>query len=229
MPVQGLGFEGPVRSFRNFFGTYGTTGGSIRGLANFILPVAVVDRYRDDNEGSLFGLTMTAQKTSPASHIAFAVGSPADDWELVGANFGVLVFGGGLPARGEFNLMMYTPDATFLPVVTPSPVGIFQAGMNTDFAFTRGSVTGVAGFNPTLPTPFGDFPFQTFTQNFLTVFSSTVFSFNTRAVFDPPIRIYRDVTLGFTVIENHAFDYDMTLALRYRLRPRTTDGPRTGL
>jgi len=226
VPPSGLDYVAPaVRTMRNFFGRYGTVGASFRGIWNGIIPVAVVDRYRDDTEGSLFGLTAT--NTQPAGvHSAFAFGSISDDWELVACNVGVQHTGPLPGATERFNFMLYTPDFTFIPVTTPSPVGFFVPGLNTDFAFTLGSVTGVAGHNPTLPTRFGTFPFDTSSlSNFSAV--GNVFPRGERQ-FDPPIRIYRDVTLGLTMIEQPTIPLSITVSIRYSIRPRTTAGPRTG-
>jgi len=226
MPASGLGFDGPVRSFRNFFGTYGTVGGAIRGLANFIIPVAVVDRYRDDDEGSLFGLTMTA--TVPAGRFAaFAIGSPQNDWELHGLNAGYFI-SSAAPPRQFFNYMVYTPDSSFIPVQTPAPAGLFVPGLNTDFAFTLGSVTGIAGHNPAPPPRFGFFSLVSKTLTGTVDVPSTFFQAENSLQFDPPIRFYRDVTCGVMVAESTTQTVDHTVSVLYRERPRTTDGPRTG-
>lgn len=230
MPASGIDYLSPVRSFRNFFGTYGTTGGSIRGLLNAIVPVAIVDRYRDDNEGSIFSLTATC-RCAANNHAAFSVGSIPDDWELFGFNWGMF-FPVQVPNNSVFmgvTWTVYTPDATFNPVPVFSPVGLWYPGLQPDFAFTLGSVTAVSGYNPNLPPRLGTIPFDT------RVFSSGTtpllnVDMNQREVtFDPPIRVYRDVSLGFTVIETFNRDVDFTISIRYRIRPRTTDGPRTGL
>lgn len=227
MPIAGLDYIPPVRSFRNFFGRYGTTAGSIRGVFNGVIPVAVIDRYRDDTEGSVFALSATAQAIAN-TNAAFAVGSATDDWELLWANWG-LFFPGLEPAANEFNLMVYTPDFTFNPVTTPAPAGFFVPGMNTDFAFTLGSVSMVAGHRVGLPTRFGLFPFMSFGW---TPASTQPNSLEIRqrpmTTFDPPIRVYRDVTLGFLMLEAATRAMDVTVSIGYRIRPRTTDGPRTG-
>lgn len=226
MPVAGLDFVAPaVRTMRNFFGRFGTVGASFRGVFNGIVPVAVIDRFRDDTEGSQFGLTATA--IVPANrNAAFSMGSVNDDWELHRLSWGV--FNAVAPAATiRQNLMIYTPDFTFTPVTTPAPVGFFVPGLNTDFAFTLSSVNCVAGHNPGVPARFGIFPFTT-----LTFRSTGGPSFgnvqNTSVAFDPPIRVYRDVSLGFTVVEQATVATEHTISASYTVRPRTTPGPRTG-
>ena len=229
MPVGRIDWLPPVRSFRNFFGTYGTTSGSIRGVLNGIMPVAVVDRYRDDEEGSHFAITATAL-VAAGQHGAFSFGSTTDDWELLSANVSYF-FSAGIPQGSVWctrNLMMYTPDASYQPVVTPSPVGIWIPGLQTDWSFTNGSVVGFTGHNPTLPGIFGSFPFETNnTSRTATPLVSVDFQRN-ETRFDPPIRVYRDVSLGFVIVETFDRQIDATMTIRYRIRPRTTDGPRTG-
>jgi hypothetical protein len=192
-----------------------------------INPVAVVDRYRDDSEGSLYAITMTAIVPLGAFHGAFAFGSETDDWELHGANVGYAL-PTALPPGTEtiINTMLYTPDASYTPIETASPAGFFAAGLNTDFAFTLGSVRGFAGYNTTLPTPFGYFPFI---SRFKSALSAGVVAprfINASVPFDPPIRVYRNVTMGAVIIEQQPIAWQPTLSILYTIRPRTTDGPR---
>jgi len=195
---------------------------------NGIVPVAVVDRYRDDTEGSVFALSATSQ-TIANRWASFAIGSPSDDWELLYANYGIFFPGTAPTVNVELALMIYTPDASFNPVTTPSPAGFFVPGLNTDFAFTLGSVSAVAGYRNGIPSRFGLFPFMTFGW---TPASTPPFGLEIRqrplTTFDPPIRVYRDVTLGFIMIDRANRAMDVTLTIGYRIRPRTTDGPRTG-
>lgn len=228
MPVYGLDWLAPVRSFRNFFGRYGTTSGSIRGVLNGIVPVAVVDRYRDDSEGSLFGLTATAVVPSAGpNYPAFVFGSSSEDWELLQASVGWF-WGSGNPSSFRWlNMMVYTPDVGYNPLQNPSPAGIYVPGLNTDWSYTLSSVVGIAGYNTTVPTRFGFFPFQSLTKGSTSTYTSV--DFQKRAwTFDPPLRVYRDVTLGMMAIEQFGKDIDVTVSILYRVRPRTTDGPRTG-
>lgn len=225
MPLPGMDYLPPVRSFRDFFGRYGTTTGSIRGVWNGILPVAVVDKYRDDTEGSIFGMTATAQATANR-FAAFVFGSPSDDWELLGAAWGFFLPVGAPAVDHQFNLMMYMPDATYNPVQTPAPAGLFVPGLTPDFNFTLGSVQGIAGHNATLPGRFGFFPFQTLTLRALATPARTIVQ-DKFTPFDPPTRVYRDISLGFVMTETVTVALDVTLSLLYRIRPRTTDGPRT--
>lgn len=226
MPVSGLDWTAPaVRTMRNFFGRYGTVGASFRGIFTGITPVAVIDRYRDDSEGSQFGLAATAVVPA-ARNAAFSMGSITDDWELHRLSWGVFN-AAAPPVTTPVNLMVYTPDFTFTPVTTPSPAGFFVPGLNTDFAFTLSSVNCVAGHNPTVPTRFGIFPFQTLT--FRTLAAGSGGNVQSASVaFDPPIRVYRDVSLGFTVVEQVGTATEHTISASYTVRPRTTPGPRTG-
>lgn len=229
MPAWGIDWLSPVRSFRNFFGTYGTTQGSIRGILNAIVPVAIVDRYRDDDEGSLFAITASAN-VAANNYPAFSFGSVQDDWELFAINMGVF-FPVGVPQGYTWmttNVMLYSPDTTYQPVVNFSPAGLWVPGLVTNWSYTLGSVTGITGYNPTLPARFGTFPFETHNKG---ASSSPVqgVDFHTgEHVFDPPIRTYRDVSLGVLITEKYDREVDFICTVRYRIRPRTTDGPRTG-
>lgn len=174
-------------------------------------------------------MSCTAQCAS-GNHAAFAFGSSQDDWELVAANVSYF-WPSGLPPSPTWltrNLMMYTPDASYTPIQNFSPAGFYVPGLQTDWSFTLGSVKGFVGYNGTLPGIFGSFPFETHnTSSSSTPLVSVDFQTN-EVRFDPPIRIYRDVTLGFILIETFSRSLDVTLTIRYRLRSRTTDGPRTG-
>jgi hypothetical protein len=231
VPISGLDWLAPVRSFRNFFGTYGTTQGSVRGVLNAIVPVAVVDRYRDDDEGSLFAMTATAQCPGGVNNFpALSFGSVNDDWELVSLFWGTFYPSTIPPVWIAHNLMIYTPDSSYQPVQNFSPAGLYTPGLNTDWSFTLGSVTGIAGYNNSLPSRFGFFPFKTYVKSPTSVRLPSV-DFDPEggeAVFDPPIRVYRDVSLGVMSTEWSSSPRDISVSIRYRIRPRTTDGPRTG-
>lgn len=213
----------PVRAMRNFFGRYGTTGAGMRGLYTGIVPVAVVDRYRDDTEGSLYGMTMF-NVTAPNEIPAFAMGSPVDDWELTALNVGQF-----LPSAIGNNWLtpfVYTPDSTYLPVVNVNPVGFWEPGLITNWAFNLGSVTGLAGSNPTMPARIGFYATGSFEVNPVEVGVQTQ---GNAFMFDPPIRVYRDVTLGILLdLRLTGTTPSYFCSALYRIRPRTTDGPRTG-
>lgn len=224
MPISGLDYLAPVRTFVNFFGRYGTVAGAIRGVWNGIIPVAVVDRYRDDTEGSLFGMTLF--NSVPVGAVgAFAMGSPTNDWELLSMNWSLLTTGAG--AAFIYECMVYTPDASYVPVVTPSPAGLFVPGLNTDWSFTLASLRGVGGHNPTFPARLGFFPLPSSVSAVGVVdgtFRANAFTF------DPPLRVYRNVTLGAIISPANPFAATSSvLTILYRERPRTTDGPRTGV
>jgi len=223
VPLTGLDYLAPVRSFRNFFGRYGTTRGSIRGIWNGLIPVAVVDRYRDDTEGSVFGITWPS--STPASMLpAFAFGSPTDDWELLQINVGE--FNSAAGASEQFHYMLYTPDSTYIPVQNAAPALIGTPGLNNDFAFTLGSVTAIGGWNPAvLPARDG----YVFSANTVRG-PAFLFGIGWRSptTFDPPIRVYRDVTLGVIGRNISLSSRNPWVSILYRIRPRTTDGPRTG-
>lgn len=227
MPSAGIDWHSPSRTFRNLFGRYGITGGSIRGLYSGLLPVVVADRYRDDTEGSLFGITLYAEVIAGA-YAAFALGSADDDWEIHHANLGTYVW--TTPAVNMVrNFMVYTPDFTYVPVSIPAPAGLWEPGLNTNFPFTLSSVRGVAGYNAGVPSRFGHFPFRSISQTTSPFFTyNSTFFLETQVHFDPPIRVYRDVTLGFLCVESNPLPFDAMLSLLYTVRPRTTEGPRTG-
>lgn len=213
----------PVRAMRNLFGRYGITGGQIRGLYSGIVPVAVVDRYRDDSEGSLYGMTMV-NVTGVLQYPAFAMGSGVDDWEVLALNCG-----GYFPSPMGFDdwlvPFVYSPDSTYLPVVTVNPLGFYEPGLVTNWSYTLGSVQGLCGSNPTLPPRIGFYPTGTY-QTRLDVGTSTQ---GNAFAFDPPLRVYRDTTLGIILdIALTGTTPSFFVSVLYRIRPRTTDGPRTG-
>lgn len=223
MPVLGLDWLTPTRALRNFFARFGVIQGGIRGVLNAVIPVAIIDRYRDDHEGSIFAITGDAIDVPAGQHAAFAIGSAQDDWELLALQYGVWYHPVGAGTTQVHNLMLYTPDSTYNPIVNPSPVGFYIPGLNPDFAFTLGSVFLAAGFNPTVPIRWGFFPFPSHFQ-----FTTAPVFFENSVRFDPPIRIYREITLGLVDVHTHPVQHDARISFTYRIRPRTSSGPVVG-
>lgn len=218
----GFSYKRPTRIFRNFFGRYGSVGASIRGVWDGIIPVAVVDRYRDDTEGSHYGLRVNYIASGNTGFAAIAMGSPSDDWELDQLTIGAFV--PSFTNVQAITAMIYTPDAFYVPVVNPQPATISTPGLQTDFSFTLGSVTGVGGWNPTLPARWGHILGPSIPITAASPGSTIYETYR----FNPPIRVYRDVTLGILFLNNDTAGYSGTVSALYRIRPRTTDGPKTG-
>lgn len=186
-----------------------------------IIPVAIVDDFKDDDRGSIFGINAFTGGTAN-QFPAVSWGSSQNDWEVLAVtsllvNYNFLVMGNLL---NEFH--MFTPIAPYNPVQTLNPAGFFPTGLITNRAFTFGTVVALGGSNPAVPLLIGP-----------TLGSHTVSTTSARdnkwhrvpwQRFDPPIRIYKDVTFTIQYIGTIgvAIPTAMEVSILYRERPKVS-------
>lgn len=170
----------------DLFGRWGDSRTMLRGLLDHAVPVIVVDRFRDDDEGSVYGIGARgggALNTFPS--VSF--GSGVNDWELLRVTS--LSYSATLTPN-TVGIHMFTPINPYNPALTVSPAGVRLPALINNRAFTFGTVGAVGGHNPSLPALTGPFvmPF---------VLGSFPLDFAQPFTLDPPIRVYRDTTLTF--------------------------------
>lgn len=212
----GSGWAQNVRNFQDLFTRWGGAGDNIRGLLNLAIPTVVVDRFRDDSEGSIYGITaFTNGANSEFSSVAF--GSAENDWEIHAVTC-VIRLVPAPPNFRDYGWHMFTPIAPYNPVLNLNPVGFFQPGLINNRAFTFGTVNAIGGTNPAFPGisgPIGWLQGLTGSPNFRMMPLDVAYRF------DPPLRIPRDVT--FTVQNLTTFvdiRQEIHVSLLYNERPR---------
>jgi hypothetical protein len=183
------------------------------------LPVVVVDRFRDDDEGSIFGIdAFCTGNNNQFPSISF--GSPINDWEMVAVQQ-ISIDWAGLGGTKLMGMHMFTPIAPYNPALNLAPAGFFQPGLLLNRAFTFGSVNAVGGTNPNLPALFGPAVFGPTTSSFTGL--SRLFTSGIRHVYDPPIRVYKDITLSFQWTGDiGATPLAMFMSILYRERPKVS-------
>lgn len=203
-----------ARNLSDWFSTWSSTTRNIRAIYDGVVPVALVDRFRDDNQGSLFAIN--AATTGTAARVsAVAMGSSINDVEVFAVRVSTFLTGGfGVPAT---SVHIFTPINPYNPVLFPNPVGFFQPGLITNKSFTFGSVLAVAGTNPALPLIFG----MEWTVPVALTPAGAIFPQGLDTVyFDPPIRVYRDTTLAVQNAQLVAGAWTLFVSFLYRERPR---------
>ncbi len=209
----------------DLFGRWGDPRTNLRSMLDGILPVAVVDDFRDDDRGSVFGINAFSLG-APGEHPTISFGSSVNDWELLaitqlGLNWQAKV----VPFR--FEIIVFTPIFPFNPATTINPFGVFTAGLLLNRSFTFGTVQGIGGavvappaiFGPGIVGPTG-------------VAFPSADPFNQTREMSPwitetPLRIYRDVTLTFMIILSPdpaglPTAPTMSISLLVRERPKVT-------
>jgi len=222
-PFPGAGWFPIVRNFQDFFGRFASYTTNLRAVANWVLPVTVIDRFRGDDEGSLFGIevfTPSAVSQFPAC----AFGSADLDFEVWAICFGFIV-PPGFTSGADAPIHVFTPIAPYNPIVNLNPVGVFVPGLITNAAFSFGAVQGAGGSNIALPLVRGH------GLHYGRVFSSTVTTTypgsNEGAggyhQFNPPIRVRKDSTLAVqSQFANVGDTFPMRVSILYNQRPATT-------
>lgn len=216
-PPPGAGWDQNVSDFTDLFLRWGGIGDNIRAIFNLAMPVVLVDRFRGEDEGSLFGIQGFANGANN-EFSAVAFGSGVNDWEIhrISVTTQTIPAPMGITDKGWH---MFTPIDPYNPVVNLSPVGFFTPGLITNAGFTFGSVQGVGGSNaafPAVPGPIGYLQGLTSFANFTMLPTDVSFG-----GFDPPIRIPADTT--FTIQTLTAFAaarQDLRVSLIYNERPK---------
>lgn len=211
-----------ARNLQDFLGRWSSPVGNLRSVLEGVIPVALVDRFRDDTEGSVFGLSASTPGVA-GFFPAVAWGSAVNDWELH-----QLWFRSSLaPVLRIPAAHLFTPIDPYNPVATPAPVGFFVPGLLLNKPFTLGSVTAVAGGNAALAPIIGpvldaEFAFDSGAPGLQLRYPIRTGGWK----FDPPIRVYRGVTLALQGVEAiPAFLHPLEVEILYTERPRVTRGP----
>lgn len=186
-----------------------------------IIPVAVVDDFRDDDRGSIFGINAFTNGTAN-EFPAVSFGSTVNDWELLAITALWVDWQGLIQAGKLFEFHLFTPINPYNPVATLNPAGFFPTGLLTNRAFTFGTVVGLGGTNAAVPTLLG----PTIHHFELTGNSRDVQMFERAAypTYDPPIRIYQNVTLTVQFIGTIGvlIPTSMVVSILYRERPKVS-------
>jgi len=170
----------------DLFGRWGDSRTQLRALLDHAVPVVVVDRFRDDDEGSIFGLHARGGSVG-LEFPSVSFGSAVNDWELH-ALTSLSYSATAVPVT--VGIHMFTPIFPYNPALNPSPAGFFSPALINNRAFTFGTVNALGGSNPVFPALSGPSVMPFVTGAFTTDFAAPI-------AFDPPIRIYRDTTLTF--------------------------------
>ena len=195
----------------DLFGRWGDSRTQIRGMLDHAVPVVVVDTFRDDDEGSVYGIHARGG-SAPFSFASVNFGSAVNDWELL--QLTSLSYSAGF-IPNTVQIHMFTPIAPYNPALNLSPVGFFPPALINNRAFTFGTVTGIGGHNPALP-PFAGPSMMPFVGGVLEL------DFVQPFVFDPPIRIYRDTTLTFQWLGSTIGAVSIFADILYRERPKVS-------
>lgn len=154
-----------ARNWTRFGDRWGTRGGNpISGLLNAVVPVSVIERFRDEDEGGVRGITVV----SPGFGTTLPVGVgdvefPAccfahltSAWNIHSVN---IAFDRATPLGGASGnqtnyqeiVGMYSPFAPYNPCANNTGGAVFRPGLIARTPFTFGGVFGLGGTNPALP------------------------------------------------------------------------------
>lgn len=236
--VPGVGFRPFARNMIGWAREWGTLRQeNFRAVFNAVIPVSVVDRFRDNDEGSVFGLRVISGGISQAlgpgeiTAIIFFSTDPNVEFHVHSVNWHYDFDTTNAVFRiVEMGVMMYTPIAPHNPVAI-APVGLFVPGLITTEMFTFGSVRGIAGrstVDATVPGfelnntdelvdnsvlgPAGGIPQSSaygvpFGTGSSQMFHADRRSQNTRN-FDPPLRIRSFETIAFQMTQGNSNLFD---------------------
>ena len=192
--------------YNRIFSHWRAPTGNLRQMLDSVLPVAVVDRFRGPEEGSLRGITGQSLGTVSEFPAVFFGGIPDADGVIrvdieihqinvwLDVRVALLMGGVGTPRVVQVNL--FTPEAPYNPVVNPNPFGIFIPALNLDPSFTRGRAGMLGGSNPVVGPIGFEMCLQTsqanrsvgFVRNMEAAFVNQEARYAAQR-FDPPLRI----------------------------------------
>jgi hypothetical protein len=161
MPVPGVDWIPHSRNMLSWARQWGTPfGQNFRSVLNSVIPVSVVDRYRDNEEGSVYGMTVDGPDIGLQARFAACVFSSIDndvEFHVHSVNWWYGIDSDVASAVAQnVGVQMFIPIAPFNPVVTDT-VGLFVPGLITDEQFTFGSVRALAGSSNSRPAIDGFF------------------------------------------------------------------------
>jgi len=202
-------------------------------MLDSVLPVAVVDRFRGPEEGSLRGITGQSLGAINEFPAVFFGGLPDADGtirvDITVHQINVWLDGrvAALPANRVVQIHVFTPEAPYNPTANQNPVGIFVPSLNLDPAFTRGRAAMIGGSNP-VGGPIG-FELTLFFNQFtrtpgfvrnMSIGNVDQFrAFHTWA-FDPPLRIPAGNGIAVQWLDSGAAGFipGMTVTMLYHER-----------
>lgn len=209
----------------DLFGRWGDPRTNLKSMMDSIIPVVVVDRFRDDDEGSIFGISAFTQTGGgfAGEFPSISFGSGVNDWELLGVTAFFVNYNGNTGVK-FFNIHMFTPIEPYNPALSPSPVGVFPSGMLTNRAFTFGTVSAIGGYNPAPPAILGPTIAGPFLTGVGTQSVGVIDNFGN--MMQPvPIRIYRDTTLTMQYVGTLGVGVntvELDISILYRERPKVS-------
>lgn len=209
-------WESHTKSFQDFFGRWGSPFGNLRSIWNACIPVAVVDRYRDDEEGSLFSLNAyTGGAVNQYS--AAVIFNPDNDIEIVRI-LASHIFSAAFAFPGQ-GIHVFTPIIPYNPIAN-NLIGAYVPGLITSKAFTFSPSFAFAGTNPALPGTWGEWGVEPFI--WLGPAQPGTF-LGIKRVYDPPLRIYRNRALAVqATVASVTLPVQLYVSITWRERPRTT-------
>lgn len=149
----GLGTVQPAVGSQGFFTRWGAVA-QLRSIWNTIVPVAVVDRWRGDDDGSVRGITAVCNgnvNEYPCVVFLAPTGQPGKSdviFEVDLVSFRRWVSQD--PGNFIYDLHLFSPEAAYNPIQNLSPIGIYNPGFSTHPNANWGSVVGLGGTNPAL-------------------------------------------------------------------------------
>lgn len=220
------GWRSVTKRTLDLFGRWGESRVNVRSMLDGVIPTVVVDRFRDDDEGSVFGINAFSLGAAN-HHPTVSFGSSVNDWEVLaitqlGRNYNLK------PSTFQYELMLFTPIFPFNPATIINPVGVFPSGLLTNRSFTFGTVQAIGGAVAAPPPLFGP---GLAGPTSVAVTSSAPLTFASNVLpwppFDTPLRIYRDVTLTFMLVLNPVaptgiFPVELSVSLLCRERPKVS-------
>jgi len=245
--VPGVGFRPFARNMLGWAREWGTLRQeNFRAVFNAVIPVSVVDRFRDNDEGSIYGIQARSLGVTnfagPAEFTAviFFSADPDVEFHVHSLNWDYQ-FEATFPSFSQLSMdvMMYTPILPHNPVEI-SPVGLFVPGLLTTENFTFGSIRAITG-RSTVRNTLDGFELNRTTElisnNFAKIPRSSAYgvpfgtgnsqmfhadrrSQNTRN-FDPPLRIRSFEVLAFQMHPSNSasFDkFDLAMSMLYTER-----------
>lgn len=153
----GIGPEGVSgRDTTGISNSWGTRGGSlIRAILNFVVPVTVIERWYDDDTGSLFALSGTSGAAfEQRPSVEFF--SDECDWEMHACNIFYPIRATatvGDPTEYQIICHIFTAFAPYDPIEF-NLAGPFGPQLITTELFNQGTVRGEGGTSPS-NAPFG--------------------------------------------------------------------------
>lgn len=210
----GLGTIQPAVGSQRFFKRWGAIG-NLRSIWNSVVPVAQVDRWRNEEEGTFYGMSVAsygAANNYTAAALVAPTGQPGYPntiLEVQRINISWQVPAAVGQINVDFHVM--SPETGYNPIATLNPVGIYRAGLSTQPAGGWGSATGFGGYTNTLSAQGTGYRLQLFTTSAPTVGYWFTVSSLVSQPFDPPLRFmqgrpcvvqwrYRHATVPFWLI-----------------------------